>query len=114
MKTIIAGSRNITNYENLVTSLQQVDFKISEVVSGGARGVDQMGELYAKENQIPVKQFKPEWDRFGKRAGILRNIDMGDYAEALVALWDGKSRGTQHMIEYAKKKGLKIKVFILN
>lgn len=111
MKTIIAGSRSILEYQKILMAVAQSQFFISEVISGGAYGVDQLGEKYAKEHQLPLKRFLPEWVRFGKKAGILRNIQMGDYAEALIALWDGQSRGTKHMIEYAKKKGLKVYVY---
>lgn len=111
MKTIIAGSRSILEYQKILQAVAQSQFFISEVISGGAYGVDQLGEKYAKEYQLPLKRFLPDWNQFGKRAGILRNTQMGDYAEALIALWDGQSRGTKHMIEYAKKKGLKVYVY---
>lgn len=111
MKTIIAGSRSILSYQKMLEAVRESQFFISEVVSGGAKGVDQLGEKYAQEYHLPLKRFLPDWTRFGKRAGILRNTEMGNYAEALIALWDGNSRGTQHMIEYAKKKGLRVYVY---
>ena len=81
---------------------------ITEVVSGGARGVDQLGERWARDNGCQVKRFLPNWSRDGKAAGHIRNRQMGDYADALVAIWDGKSRGTAGMIEYARGRGLKV------
>ena len=75
-------------------------------MSGTARGVDRFGEQWAIENNVAIKRFPADWDTHGKRAGYLRNIQMDDYADALIAVWDGESRGTKHMIEEAKRKGL--------
>lgn len=86
-------------------------FDISEVVSGHARGVDQMGERWAKEHGIPVRVFPAEWGKYGKSAGPKRNLQMAEYAEAVILLWDGVSRGTRSMREIALAKGLK--VFVL-
>lgn len=114
MKTIIAGSRDINDYELVVAAIEQSGFTITEVVSGKARGVDTLGEAWAKIHNIPVKPFPAEWrpkGKLDKAAGIKRNINMGNYADALIAVWDGKSRGTEHMIRIATVKGLK--VFVL-
>lgn len=109
MKTIIAGSRNINDLRLLEKTIEESGFKITEVVCGGARGVDNLGRKWAGNgNRIPVKLFIPNWDLFGKSAGYKRNVEMADYGEALIALWDGKSKGTKHMIDIAKRKGLKI------
>ena len=78
--------------------------------SNGWRGVDSMGEEWAKSKSIPVRRFPADWDGLGKAAGFIRNAEMADYADALIAVWDGKSRGTANMIEVAKKKGLKVHV----
>jgi hypothetical protein len=83
-------------------------FEISEVVSGGARGIDQLGERWARDSGVPIKTFEPNWDKFGRSAGMIRNVEMARYADALIAIWDGKSRGTRHMIEQAKKYGLRL------
>ena len=106
MKTIIAGSRNITDYLILQSFIKEYNIIITEVISGGARGVDKLGERWANENNIPIKRFIPDWDKFGKKAGMLRNTDMAIYGEQLVTLWDGKSNGTKNMIGTAKNKGL--------
>lgn len=118
MKVIIAGSRSITNYNLLKEAIEESGFSISEIVSGGAKGVDSLGEKYAKENNISLKIFKADWKnlntpnaiikmgKYGKynaKAGIDRNEKMGNYADALIAIWDRKSKGTKHMIEYMKK-----------
>lgn len=83
------------------------------VVSGTAKGGDLLGERYAIENKYSIKRFKPDWS-IGKRAGILRNIDMAKYTDivVVVAYWDGKSKGTKQMIEYCKSIGKE--VYIIN
>lgn len=112
MKTIIAGSRTFTDYKLLCDSCEVIIkselTRITEVVSGGARGADRLGERYADERNIPVKVFKAYWDILGKKAGILRNLQMAEYADQLIAFWDGKSKGTKHMIDSARKAGLKV------
>ena len=112
MKTIIAGSRTIVDYQALLDAVVDSNFDITEVVSGGARGVDKMGEVFAQNNNINLRVFPADWEKHGRKAGILRNIEMGDYADALIALWDGKSRGTKQMIEYATLKGLRVYVSV--
>lgn len=112
MKTIIAGSRDGFTYNDVVKAVSESKFEITEVISGGARGVDRFGEQWAKYNEVNIKQFLPDWDGLGKKAGHVRNREMGDYADALIALWDGKSSGTKGMIEYAQKKGLKVYVYL--
>jgi len=106
MKVIIAGSRGIVDYSFVVAAIeagiQHLGITPTEIVSGGARGVDQLGERFAREKGIIIKKFIPYWNTLGKKAGMLRNKDMGDYADCLIALWDGESRGTKQMIEYMK------------
>lgn len=108
MKTIIAGSRGITDIRRVVAAVADSGFTISEVVSGGARGVDRLGEQYAARNGVPVRRFIPDWDGKGKVAGFIRNREMAEYADALIAIWDGQSRGTWNMIEEARKRNLKV------
>ncbi len=114
MKTIIAGSRSITNYQILLKALKNYKLPITQIVSGHAQGVDSLGERYAEENNIPLAIFEADWDKFGKRAGYLRNTQMADYANALIALWDGESKGTKHMIDIATAKGLEIYIYDIN
>lgn len=106
MKIIIAGSRTITQYDILEYAIQQSGLTISEVVSGCANGVDKLGMMYARNNNLPLKKFPVDWNQFGKSAGFKRNIDMAKYADALLAIWDQQSRGTLHMIQTAKKHNL--------
>lgn len=117
MRMIIAGSRGIdspADYERLKQAVMRHP-KPAEIVSGGAKGVDKMGERIAAEFGIPVRQFIPDWDNKGKAAGFLRNGDMAVYASdvpgsVLVAMWDGQSRGTGQMIEVAKNYQLSVDV----
>jgi hypothetical protein len=113
LRTIIAGSRSITSLRIVAEAIKESGFKITQVVSGGARGVDSLGEEWAKIWNIPVVRFIPDWGKHGKRDGYLRNSDMANYADALIAIWDGKSRGTKHMIDLAKAKGIKVYIKIL-
>jgi hypothetical protein len=108
VKTIIAGMRDFTNYTEVARAIKLSGFAISEVVSGLAPGVDHSGEIWAADNEIPVMGFKADWNAHGKAAGPMRNRQMAQYAEALVAVWDGKSRGTKNMIDEANKRGLRI------
>lgn len=107
MKTIIAGSRDIIDFELVKQAVTESGFEITEVVSGGARGVDRLGERWGVENNVPIKQFIPDWDANPKTAGFIRNGEMAEYGEALIAVTNG-SRGTANMISQAEKKGLKV------
>ncbi len=112
MKTIIAGGRDYSLTKEDYARLDALP--ITEVVCGGARGADQGGLDWAVARRIPLAMFPADWDAHGKSAGAIRNTQMAEYAEALVAFWDGKSRGTEHMIKVATKKGLKVDVVRYN
>jgi hypothetical protein len=105
-KLIVAGSRNIKEYSISCTCIKAwIDMNegfltLKEIVSGAAEGPDTHGIYYAEATNIAYRTFRPQWDKFGKKAGILRNIDMGNYADELLVIYDGKSRGTAHMIKY--------------
>ena len=113
MKTIIAGSRGITDYHVLLEAYTECPFSITSVVSGCARGVDALGEKFANDNSLPLEKYPADWDTYGKRAGYIRNAEMADNAEALLAIWDGESRGTKHMIDIAREKGLEVYVYMV-
>ena len=87
---------------------------ITEVVSGEAIGPDKIGAQWGRERGLTVHYYPAEWDKFGKRAGFLRNEEMAAVSDALIAVWDGKSRGTAHMIACATKRGLKVSVHRAN
>jgi hypothetical protein len=111
MKVIIAGGRTFYDYDLLCKTCDNA-LRLQrevEIVSGTANGADKLGEKYAKEKGYPIKQFPANWDKYGKSAGYKRNEEMAKYADALIAFWDGKSKGTKHMIELANRYGLKVK-----
>ena len=112
-RVIIAGSRDFSNYELLRQYADYILSKIPEeieIVSGGASGADALGERYARERGYRIRQFPAEWERYGLKAGPLRNREMAKYADALIAYWDGTSRGTKNMIDEATARGLKIRI----
>jgi len=133
VKVIIAGGRKFNDYNRLCS---YCDYLLQnknniEIVSGTAGGADKLGEDYAKERGYPIKPFpadwndiegKPEWEigynkagkAYWKLAGFDRNEKMADYADALIAFWDGKSTGTSHMIDTAENRGLDIRIFNFN
>ena len=113
MKLIIAGSRLIKDYTALQYAIAQNDFpSVEEVVSGCARGVDKLGERWATENGILVSRFRANLGKFGQAAGLYRNWEMAEYASGLLALWDGESRGTLHMIDCMRRLGKPYEVYI--
>lgn len=108
MRTIIAGSRDIVDIKEVYKAIADSDFSITQIISGGARGIDQLGVEYAKTMKLPFVFYMADWDKLGKSAGYIRNKSMADNADALIAVWDGESKGTKHMIDIATKKGLKV------
>ena len=114
MRVIIAGSRGITDMGSVIAAIQASGFKPSVVISGMARGVDILGKMWADDNGIPVETYPADWNRYGKSAGYRRNEVMADKAEALLAIYDGVSRGTKHMIDIATRKGLKVYVYLVS
>ena len=119
MKTIIAGSRDFgikhfSNYRTCLdtfeSTMNEIPWNITQVLSGGARGADTLGEMWASSNSVPLTRYPAQWTSFGKAAGYIRNEEMAKNAEALIAFWDGESKGTKHMIDTAKKRGLTIHV----
>lgn len=114
MKVIIAGSRSITAWGPVLEAIMTAPFKISEVVSGAAIGVDTTAILIAKHWDMPYTEFpvaKEDWDRLGRAAGPLRNEAMADYADALIAIWNGYSTGTKNMIEHMNRLGKPVFIF---
>lgn len=112
-RVIIAGGRDFNNYPGLVRVMDKLLSNINDeivVVCGKARGADSLGEKYAKERGYAVRYFPADWDMNGRSAGYIRNEEMAQNADALVAFWDGKSRGTQHMIQTAHKYKLSVRV----
>lgn len=111
-KVIVAGGREFCDYELLKRKLDfalrnKGNFKIV-IVSGAACGADKLGEQYAKERGYEIDSHPADWNKYGKSAGYIRNKEMAKSADALMAFWDGKSRGTKHMIDLAKEYGLRV------
>jgi len=86
-------------------------FEPTEIISGGAPGIDRLGELYAGANRIPCKVFSADWVAYGRAAGPRRNLEMAKYGDALLAIWDGKSPGTRNMIETMTRAQKPTRVF---
>ena len=103
MKVIIAGSRGITDYLRVKEAVTFSGFHVSSVVSGAAKGVDKLGELWAEEHNVPCIKMPADWDTHGRSAGYKRNQDMADVADACVVVYDGVSKGSKHMIDIFEK-----------
>jgi hypothetical protein len=114
MRTIIAGSRKGVHMWQVYVATLDCGWTISTVLSGRAAGADTLGEQWAAVNAIPVEPYPADWQRYGKRAGMLRNDAMACRAEALIALWYNGSPGTRHMIECAERRGLRVYVMELH
>lgn len=114
-KVIIAGTRSFADYSLLCSSCDKYlsgkrqSHEIM-IVSGAARGADRLGEQYAKERGFQIKTFPADWENNGRSAGYMRNADMANFSDALIAFWDGQSKGTQNMIKTAQKKGLAVRI----
>ena len=118
-RIIVAGSRDFSNYSILKASMDDLLSSLLEegediiIVSGTARGADRLGERYARERGLKVHRFPADWSQ-GKKAGYIRNVQMAENADACVCFWDGKSRGTKHMIDIAKERDLTLVVIDFN
>lgn len=108
MKVAVIGSRSL-----FVRDLSKyLPEGTTELVSGGARGVDTSAREYARANGLPIKEFLPDYASFGQGAPLKRNITIIEYADVVLAFWDGKSRGTKFVIDNCKKMGKPVKVFL--
>ena len=114
MRTIIAGSRAINSYEIVRAAVEASGFNITSVISGRAPGVDRWGEFWASKHEVPCQRYPADWRKYGREAGFRRNEEMANSADALIAIWDGNSRGTRHMIATAKRKGLQVYIWMVH
>lgn len=116
-RVIIAGGRDFNDYALLERKMDKLLCNIRddiEIICGKARGADTLGEQYGKQRGYRIKYFPADWQTFGKSAGYIRNQQMAENADALVAFWDGKSRGTKNMIDIALKFELSVRVILYN
>lgn len=102
----LVGSRNFKRFDLIREKLNEIHAHLGQfvLVSGGAKGADSTGEKIARELGCQCVIFKPDWDRYGKSAGFLRNHSIVGKAQVVLAFWDGASRGTKHSIELAKSQ----------
>ncbi len=122
LRVIIAGGRDFNDYSLLRNSVIKIITDktalpdLAVIVSGMARGADKLGVQFADEMGLEIVRFPADWDGLGKRAGYVRNVEMAKFASEdnndglLIAFWDGKSKGTKHMIDTAKRYGLEVHV----
>lgn len=108
MKVAIVGSRNLTN----IMLEQYLSEDVEEIVSGGAVGVDACAAAYAKSKGIKLTEFLPQYERYGRAAPIIRNKKIVDYADKLIVFWNGSSKGTLSVIQYAQKNGKPLEVIL--
>ncbi len=112
-RVIIAGGRDFQDYSLLQQTINDFLNCISDkivIICGKARGADTLGEQYANERGYAVRDYPADWHQYGKAAGYIRNKEMAQNADALVAFWDGHSRGTKNMIELAQRNRLELRV----
>lgn len=108
MRLAIVGSRSISKIR-IENYIKESD---CEIVSGGARGVDLCAAEYARANKLTLVEFLPDYKRYGRAAPLVRNREIVDYADRIIIFWNGSSRGTLSVIEYAKAKEKPYEVII--
>ena len=114
-KVVIAGSRGFSNYKLLKETCDKYLREKKKthnivIISGHARGADSFGEKYASDEDLDLEIYPADWKKYGKSAGFMRNEQMADIADAVIAFWNGESHGTKHMIDIAEEKGLNVRV----
>ena len=121
MKLAIVGSRNFTDYDNfklaVIKVLQEWNItleQIDNIVSGGAKGADTLAERFSQEYQIKMVIYRPDWNLYGKRAGILRNTDIVESSTHMIAFPSRSGKGTQDSIRKAKDNKIPVKVLYID
>lgn len=108
MKVAVVGSRGLT-----VSDLEKyLPAGVTEIVSGGAKGIDACAKQYAISSGIKLTEYLPKYEKYGRTAPLKRNIQIIDYADLVVAFWDGASHGTKFVIDNCKRRGIPVKVFV--
>ena len=111
MKLAVIGSRDFNNYEQLCEHLDTIQ-TIDTIVSGGAKGADSLAAKYAIEHNIELIEHKPDWQKYGRGAGIVRNKLIIADSDEVIAFWDGSSKGTLHSIKLAEESGKNVTIVI--
>ena len=113
IKLAIVGGRDFSDYPYLTSKIDELrqKYTVTEIVSGGAKGADSLGERYAKENHIPTKIFPAQWDVYGRSAGYKRNVLIVEECDMVAAFWDGCSKGTKLTIDIARAQGKTVLIF---
>lgn len=112
MKVLICGSRDINDPAVILKAVEQSGINPTHIISGGARGVDRLAGEYAALNGIEFTEYLADWNKYGKRAGFIRNYVMVGAADAVIAVWDGRSTGTKHAIDSARSRGKQVFVYL--
>lgn len=112
MKLGVIGSRGFDDYDLMKSYLDRIHAvePITQIVSGGASGADSLGAKWSDENSIYKKIYRPDWNKYGKKAGFLRNMSIVENSDKIIVFWDGRSKGSEHSINLCKKIGKKCKV----
>lgn len=125
IRIIVAGTRTFSDYELLRNKLDDFISKLKQkypdkqvvIITGAAKGADQLGSFYARNHNIPLKEFQADWTTYGKAAGPIRNQQMLDYAlheiPVLIVFWDGESRGTKNMMNIAKRHNVQTETVLI-
>jgi hypothetical protein len=117
MKLAVIGSRDFNEYSLVEKEIKELEFqfgKITCIVSGGAKGADELGKMYARRHRVPTEIYDADWSEYGKSAGMIRNKLIIDNCDVLIAFWDGVSRGTKHSIDLIKQTDKPYKVILYN
>ena len=114
-RLVVAGCRNYTDYATAEREISSYLLQLNPtspitIVCGDAKGADRLGERYALEHHLSVEHFPADWEHYGKSAGPIRNKEMSKVADAVIAFWDGESKGTQNMIECARQSKIPCRV----
>ena len=109
MKVAVIGSRDITG----VNLKEYISEEVTEIVSGGAKGVDTLARQYAVENNIKLTEFLPQYDRYKRGAPLKRNIQIAEYADKVFAFWNGVSHGTKFVIDYCENNNIPIEIIVV-
>ena len=112
IKLAIVGSRTFNDYNLLERHINDIakSFNIIKIISGGANGADKLGEKYANKHEIPTSILNPDWEKYGRGACFIRNKNIVNSSDKVVAFWDGKSKGTQNSINLAEKQNKLIQI----